>query len=244
MGRFKDSNKYRPYYQPLAEMKAYSNFDFNAFVEKRDNHWFLKENNKRLVSFSSLTKLLDMNIYKENNFLNQRKEMGKKLMENLKWCFDNKVYDINNMLINEQEKKHINTVLRALADNNIQILAVEKLVCNDSFIGFVDCIVKWKKPRTRKQYICNLEIKLRNSLKQTPRDRMQVYLYHELNTLPPLILIINDFGDYDLDLSWFSDKRKWPGIKPLLNGLINSSNKYLTAMGESEWTLNPWKLAY
>lgn len=204
------------------DINNYLKNDFTKFVYQKDNHYYNLAG-KRLLSFSSLTKKYNDFVFEKIPFqvLENRKELGRLLMQSLKIVWDTKDTNINNLLVPEQTKRHLSTIINFLDANNLMILDCEKLITNNSIIGFVDLIVKQKNTGT--PHI--VEIKLRNSLEIKKSDLVQSLLYSKLLGCPCFVLVVNDIGEFKT-FNIYKDIKLKNECEKVLNSLIDNLNYF------------------
>lgn len=172
-------------------------FNFEDIVERKNGAFFLKGGKRPLISPTTLNLTLNkvaMSVIPDW-ILEQRRQAGVALMENLETMVKKRVYDTNDLLINERDRRNITNLMTFFMENNIRIEAVEKFITNGTFCGYVDMIGWWNKN------LCMFEIKLRN--KQTIRltDVIQSAMYKKmLCNIPAYIILLDDTGA----VSWFN----------------------------------------
>lgn len=168
-------------------------FDFEKLVVKKENNIYYVGKSNKLISPTFLTK--HINDYRLSsiplNVLEQRKEIGINLMKNLQEIFENKIYDLSTMYINERDRKYIEALIEFIIKYEIKILAVEKFITNGTFCGFVDMIGIFNG------VACIFEIKCRNEPIVKDTDLIQVGIYKKMLNLPTLMVFINDNGVID-----------------------------------------------
>lgn len=178
-----------------AYLKRLIEFDFKKLMEKtQDGHKMLGQN-KRLMSPTRILKPI-----MEHKFfgipqekLEQRRQDGSSLMENLETIFRTKDPDLNKLAITAKQKKDLFNLLNFFQQKNIKLLTVEKPVTNGIIYGIVDCIVKMGH-----EYFV-MEIKLRNNLTIENTDRFQAKCYSFMLEIPALIICLSDNGDVKME---------------------------------------------
>lgn len=167
-------------------------FDFLKMVDKKETGYFYKGKNNLLVSPTSLCHTISRHTLAKipEHILLERKEIGLNLMANLKMMFDNKIYDVSDMPINQRDRTMIYNLMDWLQQEKIKVLAVEKFITNGTFCGFVDMIAKWNN------CICVFEIKCRNNKEVRLTDVVQSTIYsHMLKKVPTYIVLLADNGE-------------------------------------------------
>lgn len=160
------------YYYTAKEQLFRAKFSYEFFVDQEGNHYYY--NNKRLISPSAMNAIaysLDFGKV-PTHVIDSRREIGSNLMRNLKYMFDNKIDDIDNLMVSDLSKKHLYTIARFLKEHKLKILDVEKFVCNNHFCGIVDllAIYKTSEKSPRVKVVEIIEIKVRNSLESKIQD--------------------------------------------------------------------------
>lgn len=193
MSKSREIKNWETYTVRASIIKKILKFDFENIVEKFKDHWKLKGASKMLISVSSLLKLA--NDYKyypvPNHILENSRNHGLEVMRLLKEIFDNRIEDVNNLLGNYNDKKTVRAIIDFLIENNFKVLAVEKMITNGSFIGFIDLIVVRRNPKKYNEYFI-IEIKCRNSHEPTLQDKMQCSFYSKMLWTVPVYLLIID----------------------------------------------------
>lgn len=168
-------------------------FDFEKLVTRRGNNIYYVGKNHKLISPTFLTK--HISDYRLSSIpidiLERRKEIGTNIMKHLQEMFENKIYDINNLYINERDRKYLEALIDFIVKYEIKILAVEKFITNGTFCGFVDMIGIFNG------VACIFEIKCRNEPEVRDTDMIQVGIYKKMLNLPTLMIFINDNGILD-----------------------------------------------
>ena len=149
--------------------------DYAQFLNEVDNHLYYK--NRRLLSWSAYNRGLSdcmLSVVPEQ-ILDTAREIGKEFMEKLQYIFDNKIVDIENVdYSTSQIRNMIIAFYNHLVRGKYKLLAVEKLITNLKWIGFIDCVVL----NSRKNQYEIWEIKTRSQNKDVREsDFFQLNLY-------------------------------------------------------------------
>lgn len=169
-------------------------FDYTKLVEKGPSgKWKMIGDNKMLFSVSSLLRLVNDYFFFSipERVIKVRKEIGTNLMINIQHCFDQKITDLNQLMINERDRLVLSGFIKWAMDTNTRILAVEKFITNGNSVCIIDCVVQ------RNYAIYVLEIKCRNDLDKVRKtDELQLRAYMEMFGSHGIILLIDDNGKY------------------------------------------------
>lgn len=169
-------------------------FDYTKLVERgQSGKYKMIGDNKMLFSVSTLLKVVHDYFFFSipERIIKQRRELGANLMINIQSCFENKITDLTQMIINERDRIVLSGFIKWAKDTNTRILAVEKFITNGNSVCIIDCIVQ------RKYQFFVLEIKCRNNLEEIrSSDLLQLRAYIEMFGAPGILLIIDDNGNY------------------------------------------------
>lgn len=149
--------------------------DYSQFVNEVDNHLYYKS--KRLLSWSAYNRGLSDCMLSgiPESVLDNARAIGSEFMEKLQYIFDNKILDIENVEYStSQIRNMIIAFYNHLVKGKYKLLAVEKLITNFKWVGFIDCVVL----NSRKNQYEIWEIKTRSSNKDIKdSDFFQLNLY-------------------------------------------------------------------
>lgn len=164
-------------------------FDFEELVERKDNHWKMKDSSKMLLSASFVNKMFfEYQFYPvPKRILDYKKELGSNVMKCLEEMFLARDEDVNNFFYDEATKNRVQAILEWFKSNGYRIKAVEKFITDGTWCGFVDVL-------TRKDNFWYLfEIKCRNDAEVKGTDLLQVNIYRKmLWNIDCYLMVVND----------------------------------------------------
>lgn len=205
-----------------AKLRKIAKFDYLSLVEKKQNHYRMKNKSQMLISPSMLLSAvnkLDYDGFGTNANLAVAREHGSEIMRILKEIFDYRITDINQIAGSVNDKKSASAIIDFLIENEIKVWAVEKFITNGYFCGFVDLIVCWNG------IPCIFEIKSRNEHIVTEKDKFQVEFYSRiLARFPTYILTIDRMDKIQLHPTKLG-RNTQSAVKMLLYWLNKLSSK-------------------
>lgn len=174
------------------KLRKVAKFDYLSLVEKKADHYRMKNKSAMLISPSMLLSTVNKIDYDglNNSFgLMEARAHGTEIMRILKEIFDMRITDINAVSGSVNDKKSASAIIEFLIENEIKVWAVEKFITNGFFCGFVDLLVVWNG------IPCIFEIKSRQEHEITEKDLFQVEIYSRILARTPCYILTIDRMD-------------------------------------------------
>lgn len=120
---------------------------WDSLITKKEDIAYSKVTGKRLLSFSTFTKLwAELSMQSVPKWvLDNAAIFGKNIMEHMRYLYENKVKYINEYdFFSEEEKVCVLELIKHIQDEGFKIADVEQLITNNYWYGYFDLLL-WKR---------------------------------------------------------------------------------------------------